>query len=123
MSCFDVIDPQVMQRLRDLARQSDPELIPRLIDIFLEDSPPRLVNLRHALEQGDRTRLAAVAHGLGGSARALGLSELAAQCLRLEDLPPAGSLVAATQLVREVYRAFDLARAALEKMRRPTTPD
>ncbi len=117
MSGRDVIDPLVWVRLRELARQRTPDLPARLIEIFLEDSSARLLFLRQALEQDDRTRLAALAHGLAGSAGALGLGELRAYCLDLEELLSCGGPVDAAGLVDAIHQAFERARVALAEMR------
>ncbi|HEX8969467.1 MAG TPA: Hpt domain-containing protein, partial [Chloroflexota bacterium] len=70
----------------------------------------------------DRARLAAVAHGLGGSAGALGLNQLSSCCQELERLAPDGGPRRAAELVREINRAFERARTVLEHMCEPPAP-
>ncbi len=80
----DLLDMQVIQRLRSMGLRSGSELAADLVDMFVEQSPPRVEAIRQAAARGDLRAVAESAHSLTGSAAALGAKGLAELCRRLE---------------------------------------
>ena len=57
-----------------------------LVDLFLDDAPARIAALRAAIEGGDATAAAKVAHLMKSSASSVGALAYAARCGQLEQL-------------------------------------
>ena len=71
------------------------DLLRELAELFVEDSPERLLEIRSALDAGNKELLQRAAHTLKGSAGSLCGKRTAALALRLEELAETGDLPAA----------------------------
>ena len=80
----DVLDPEVVDQLRALARAGNPGLLDRLQASFARDTPDRLRALRTAAAAGDGDGVAFHVHALKGSAANLGAIEIVATCEQIE---------------------------------------
>jgi histidine phosphotransfer protein HptB len=74
------LDPRV---LAEVAGASS-DFANELVDLFVEDSRKRVTTLAAALQVHDRTALRTAAHGLKGSAGAVGARRLSTMCHVLE---------------------------------------
>ena len=79
-----VLDPEVVDQLRALARAGNPGLLDRLQASFARDTPDRLRALRTAVAAGDGDGVAFNVHALKGSAANLGAIEIVATCEQIE---------------------------------------
>ena len=104
-----------MARLQKLNRPGKENAVLELIGWFLEDAPVRLATLHQAASQRDAVQLKESAHALKGAADHLGVHEVASLCASVERHAEDGCLVAATELLEDLDKAFDRARAALER--------
>ena len=110
-----VLDAKVIAGLEELEAASGAPLLAPLVAAFLGDAPGRLVALQEALTRGDRSALRQQAHGLKGSAAALGIVRVASLAGLLErdaagaDLD--GLAEAAAALVEAVAQATPALRA------------
>ncbi len=109
-----VLDPDVIQGLRELDDPGAPSLLAELVEIFLNDAPARLAALEAALTSGDAQQLERVAHALKGSCGNLGAKSLAGVCQQIEQQGRAGRLegmaplvARSRQLLRDVKRALE----------------
>jgi HPt (histidine-containing phosphotransfer) domain-containing protein len=82
-----VLDPVTVAELTD---SGVPGLLEELTSLFSEDAPRSLARLRSAMEHGDATEVARVAHALKGSAATLGARVMASVCAALETDALAG---------------------------------
>lgn len=82
-----VLDPEVVDQLRALARAGNPDLLNRLQASFARDTPVRLRALRTAVASGDTDAVAFNLHSLKGSAANLGAIEIVATCEQIESSP------------------------------------
>jgi len=80
----EVLDPSVIQGLRELGGEEDPGLLLELVELYLADAPERTAEMEQALAASDWKLLERAAHTLKSASAnigALGLSEL---CKELE---------------------------------------
>jgi two-component system sensor histidine kinase/response regulator len=112
----DVLDAAALARLAELRVLAGRDVLGDLIALFMRDVPPQLAACRDALASADAEALRRAAHAARGDAGALGASELAALCARIEaeaierwpgELP---------QLIGALDPAFHRARTALEAL-------
>jgi CheY-like chemotaxis protein/HPt (histidine-containing phosphotransfer) domain-containing protein len=105
-----LLDPDVIDSLRELETEDLPGVLAELIDSFVANSDVRIAGLRTT---NDIQTLLRIAHGMKGSAGnfgALNLSQLFAQ---LERLAAAGDLAASLALVAEIEAEYARVRQAL----------
>jgi CheY-like chemotaxis protein/HPt (histidine-containing phosphotransfer) domain-containing protein len=86
-----VLDRAVFGELLGLGEADKEGFLTDLIGQFVSDTEQRLVELRHALEDGDILALARIAHDINGAGGQLGGRRLASSCSRLEAKVAAGS--------------------------------
>jgi PAS domain S-box-containing protein len=95
----------------------DKKLLREVVSVFLEDSPAKLTALTVALDARDSNALAIAAHGLKGSAAAIGARAATDAAAHLETLARARNLteaeVAAAQVREEISRVCDALSAWL----------
>lgn len=93
------------------------ELDEELLKLFTRDTSARIGQLPGALDRGDATMAADLAHAIKGSALTVGLSAVAAAAERLEDQARGGDLAAAAAELAEVRAAFERFQAKIEARR------
>jgi HPt (histidine-containing phosphotransfer) domain-containing protein len=79
-----VLDPSLLDSLRNLRFDGEPDPVAEIVDLFLRDTPSRLQDARDAAHRRDAPSLRAAAHTLKGSANNLGARRLGAAAGRLE---------------------------------------
>ncbi len=79
-----VLDPDVVDQLRELARAGNPGLLNKLQASFARDTSARLRALRTAVARADVAAVAFNLHSLKGSAANLGAIEIVATCEQIE---------------------------------------
>ena len=103
-------DPQHIAALRRIVG-GDEKLLREVVRVFLEDTPGKLSGLAIALAAQDSSALAMAAHGLKGSAAALGAREATEAAAHLEALARARNLpeadIAAAQVKEEISALRD----------------
>jgi HPt (histidine-containing phosphotransfer) domain-containing protein len=95
------------ETLQVLAATGDADLVAEIIDLFKSDTARRLLLLREALVQMDRTRVGQQAHAIKGSAIQVGADSLAALCQRIELEAPAKPCRDLETLVRQAEAGFE----------------
>jgi two-component system, sensor histidine kinase and response regulator len=108
-----VLDPEVVDQLRALARAGSPDLLERLQASFRRDTPERLRALRAAVAAGDADAVAFNVHAVRGSAASLGALQVVATCQQIESV--AGARVLEPLLVQLERNAAD-AQAELSRV-------
>ena len=99
MSSDASLDPDVIDKLRQLTPPGEPDVLNQVLQLFLTEVPRRVERLRNALASGDIEEVARCAHSLKGSAGNIGARALHELCSRMDaqarenDLAGAGSLV------------------------------
>jgi len=98
MSTAPVLDPAVVNTLRQLTMPGEPDVLTEVFKLFLEDVPQRIERLRNAYAGGNIQEVRRAAHSLKGSAGNIGARAMFAVCQQLDeidDLPSAAPLVGA----------------------------
>jgi two-component system sensor histidine kinase/response regulator len=80
----DALDATVIAQLRDLGDMAGEDLIGQLVELFVASAAIETADLRRALEAGDATAVARIAHSLRGSSANVGARGLAQLCATLE---------------------------------------
>ncbi len=80
-----VLDPAVLESLRELGAGDGSDFIGELIELYINDTTARIVELRAALQAQDPRALQLAAHSLKGSSSNLGIWQMAALCAALEE--------------------------------------
>ena len=106
-SAAQILDPQPLEDLRELA-QMDPDFsITGFIELFLTEAPQTLIDARAALTQQDHTTLHRAVHTLKGSAREVGAVELGERAMTLEQQLKVGDTGDAEQGLQELTQLLD----------------
>lgn len=108
-----VLDPQVIENLRQLTADGEPDVLAEVLQLFLQDVPRRIAKLRAACAAGDAVEVYKAAHSLKGSAGNIGAQTLFALCRQLDDKGRAGDLTDAAQLVDTLDREFARVEVAI----------
>jgi CheY-like chemotaxis protein len=85
-----ILDPTLLDSLRNLRFEGEPDPVIEIIDLFLRDTPCRLEEARSAAERRDAPGVQAPAHTLKGSANNLGARRLGAAAGSLEQQASTG---------------------------------
>lgn len=96
------LDPRMIESLRALGERGGEDLLGRLAELFIERAPDRMVTLRRAFGDGETAALGRLAHGLRGSAGALGADRLSQLCAHIEG--DGGSDAELDEVELEMYR-------------------
>jgi HPt (histidine-containing phosphotransfer) domain-containing protein len=112
-----VIDPRVIQGLRDLGGEDEPGLLAELIKIFLEDAPQRMKDITEGLASGDLGRVERGAHTLKSSSANIGALALSDLCRVIVEKARAKRPEALPELCDASARSLAEASEALRSMR------
>lgn len=91
MTSAPVLDPAVIERLRQLAMPGEPDVLNEILTTFLEDVPQRIGRLRNACAAGNIQEMRRAAHSLKGSAGNIGARAMFDVCRQLDELGDAAS--------------------------------
>lgn len=108
-----VLDPLVIENLRQLNVDGEPDVLAEVLQLFLEDVPRRIAKLRAACEAGDAVEVYKAAHSLKGSAGNIGAKTLLAVCRQLDDRGRAGDLTGSEHLVDALDAEFAKVEVAI----------
>ena len=113
------IDASVIAGLRELDDAAGEPLLALLVAAFFGDAPRRTSALAEALSRGDRDALRLQAHGLKGSAAALGVVHVVAFAAQLEREAATASLEALGATTNQLNEALAQAEPALRAISAP----
>jgi HPt (histidine-containing phosphotransfer) domain-containing protein len=101
-----VLDPVVIDGLRNLTPPGEPDVLGEVLQMFLTEVPPRIVRLRIALAAGNIEEVHRAAHSLKGSAGNIGAQALHAVCKQLDEQGRSGDLSGAGHLIERLGTEF-----------------
>lgn len=81
-----VLDPQALERLRELDPGGQSKLLARVVDAFATAASRLVPQINKALEAGDLAAIHHVAHTLKSSSASIGAIKLSRLCAAIEDL-------------------------------------
>ena len=108
-----VLDPVVIESLKELGGEDDPGLFTELVQLFLEDTPARIRELGNALLESNAQGIEQAAHALKSSAANLGATQLSKVFLEIEAAGREHDLGRAKSLVEQSNAAYERVRMAL----------
>ncbi len=111
-----VLDPRVIESLRQLTPPGEPDVLKEVLKLFLEDVPGRLARLRAAREAGNAVELQRVAHSLKGSSGNIGANAMLAVCRLLDELGKSGDVSSGSGLVESLDAEFARVKAEIHRL-------
>ena len=97
--------PVEMTRLADLT-EGNPESMRELVDLFFSQTERQLQQIEDAVRANNSADVGHVAHSCKGASATLGMSRLAAELLKLEELGKSGCLTGAEDFCTDARREF-----------------
>ena len=108
----DVLDPAVLDNLRQLTAPGEPDVLLEVLQLFLDEAPRRLERLQAAWREANGHEMQRAAHSLKGSSGNIGAGAMMAVCHRIDDLARAGDVAAVAPLLPSLTSEYH--RAELE---------
>jgi len=118
MGTGPVLDPAVINTLRQLTAPGEPDVLTEVLKLFLEEVPARMIRLRNAWAAGSVEEVHRAAHSLKGSAGNIGATGMFEICRQLDGIGKSGGLAAAGPLIDALGAEFGKVE---EEIRRLTT--
>ena len=116
MMARPVLDPAVIESLRQLTPPGEPDVLKEVLQLFLEDVPGRIDRLRSAWRSGDAAAVQRAAHSLKGSAGNIGADDLLAVCRQLDEHGKAGDLSGLSPLVASLDSEYARVEAEIQTL-------
>jgi HPt (histidine-containing phosphotransfer) domain-containing protein len=85
MNAHDVLDPDVVESLRQLTPPGEPDVLAEIFNLFLDEVPKRIDALRAALMSGDAVTVQRTAHSLKGSSGNIGARAMHEVCRQIDE--------------------------------------
>lgn len=111
-----VLDPAVIETLRQLTPPGEPDVLNEVLGLFVEDVPVRIARLRAAWQSGDAVAVQRAAHSLKGSAGNIGATEMLAVCKELDQQGHAGDLSRLPPLVASLEAEYGRVEAEIRQL-------
>jgi len=116
MSESPVLDPAVLNTLRQLSSPGEPDVLAEVLKLFLAEVPPRIVRLRIAYAAQNIEEVHRSAHSLKGSAGNVGAQRMFDICKRLDEIGKSGDLRGAGSLVDALGAEFGKVEAEIHRL-------
>ena len=113
MTTAPVLDPAVIDGLRQLNIPGEPDVLTEVMKMFLQEVPPRIERLRNAFAAGDIQEVHRIAHSLKGSAGNIGARAMFDVCKQLDE---SVDLESARALVDALGVEFDRVEAEIRRL-------
>lgn len=111
-----VLDPQVIEGLRQLNQAGEPDVLREVLSLFLADAPERLAAIDRAVVAGSGPPVQRAAHAFKGVAAAIGATELQRLCREVEEAGREGALTGVQARLAAVRAEYARVRAAIEQL-------
>ena len=111
-----VLDPAVIDTLRQLTVPGEPDVLTEVLKMFLDEAPPRIARLRNALAAGNIEELQRAAHSLKGSAGNIGATGMFGVCQQLDSLGRSGNIESAGPLIEALDAEFGRVMAEIHRL-------
>jgi len=106
MATQPVLDPAIIDTLRQLTVPGEPDVLKEVLKLFLDETPSRIAKLRNAWATRDIQGVQRVAHSLKGSAGNIGAHALYEICKKLDGGGQAGVMVDTAGLIDALTSEF-----------------
>jgi signal transduction histidine kinase/HPt (histidine-containing phosphotransfer) domain-containing protein len=111
----DSVDPNALQRLKDLHDDEDTSFLKELIDIFLQNTPLHIAKIKDQVQQNNADLVRKTAHAIKGSSAVLGAVKLVEMCSALENASRAGDMDTIRDVSSQLDAEYGKVSAALLK--------
>jgi CheY-like chemotaxis protein len=112
-----ILDPAVLENVRQLPGRAGPSLLPELVADFARDMPRQLQQLGELAAQKNRAELASRAHSMAASCASLGASAMRGVALSVEQAARAEGWDELPARLEALRRSWSELRAELEAQR------
>jgi CheY-like chemotaxis protein/HPt (histidine-containing phosphotransfer) domain-containing protein len=111
------IDREILQEFCQTLGENSSHILTKLIDCYLEDAPKLLEEMITGVEQRDAIALNHASHTLKSSSAALGATNLANLCKKIEAMARCENIHDASVKVLEIKAEYERVKAALNMER------
>ncbi len=112
----EIIDPEVVASLRELAPEDEPGFVRELIDAYRDDAVVHLAGIKESLKSNDAEGLRKAAHTLKSSSANVGAVQVSRLALEIETLARAGTPGPAAGLAAQLDAEFARALNAWDRI-------
>ncbi len=95
----DVLDPAVIESLRQLTPPGEADVLAEVLRLFLDEVPRRMERLSESCRDGNALELQRAAHSLKGSSGNIGARGMHDLCRQLDERGKAGDINGARHLI------------------------
>jgi HPt (histidine-containing phosphotransfer) domain-containing protein len=113
MTNRDVLDPAVVDSLRQLTPPGEPDVLAEVLRLFLDEVPRRVERLTAAWQDGNAVELQRAAHSLKGSSGNIGARHMYDICRQLDERAKAGDLPGARHLLDSLAEEYTRVEAEI----------
>ena len=118
MTTRGVLDPAVVDSLRQLTPPGEPDVLAEILTVFLTEVPRRIDRLTTAWRAGDAAEVQRAAHSLKGSSGNIGADALFEVCRQIDERAKAGEL-RIDQLIAALDREYLNVEAEIKRLLQP----
>ena len=111
-----VLDPSVIDTLRQLTVPGEPDVLAEVLQLFLDEGPSRLGKLRNAWAARNIQEVQRVAHSLKGSAGNIGATAMFEICKALDDAGRLGNTDAVPGLIDSLVAEYGRVEAEIRRL-------
>lgn len=113
-----VLDPEIVQGLKDIADEMDGSFLSGLFDMFESDASSRIARIHEALASGDGVKVRREAHSLKGGSQNIGARELGEICRLIQELPGEGIAEGMAAHVEQLSVEFEAVKLAIAEQKK-----
>jgi HPt (histidine-containing phosphotransfer) domain-containing protein len=118
MSGGDVLDPEVVESLRQLTPPGEPDVLGEILSLFLDEVPKKIATLRSAVTSGDAVKVQRTAHSLKGSTGNIGARAMYEVCRQLDDQAKFGELARLQPLIDALQAEYRKVEVEIRRLLR-----
>jgi two-component system sensor histidine kinase/response regulator len=123
MSLTNIIKPSVLTALREGLEEGKPDPVVEMLELFCRNTESALTTLKDAFDKGDVSAVRRTAHNLKGSSDVLGIRELAAISVELEQKVGEGSLHGVEEIIHQIEDELQHVRQAIADEKTHDSPE
>ncbi len=112
----DILDPAVVDSLRQLTPPGEPDVLGEVLRLFLDEVPRRVDKLKAAWRDGDAVELQRAAHSLKGSSGNIGARHMYDICKQLDERGIAADFNGARHLLDSLDQEYGRVEAEIQRL-------
>jgi PAS domain S-box-containing protein len=123
MSLTNIMRPSVLTAFREGLEEGKPDPVIEMLELFCRNTESALMTLKDALDKSDVLAIQRTAHSLKGSSDVLGLWQLAAIGVELEQNVEGGSLRGVEDIIHQIEDELQHVRQAIADEKTHGSPE